>query len=56
MSAPGDAELLISARAALLDALQALDAHRDALVLIGAQIAGVLAADGGVYSDADGGL
>ena len=37
MSAPGDAELLISARAALLDAFQALDAHHDALVLIGAQ-------------------
>ncbi len=37
MSPPGVAELLVSARAALLDALQALQAHRDALVLIGAQ-------------------
>ncbi|HEY4277006.1 MAG TPA: GSU2403 family nucleotidyltransferase fold protein [Conexibacter sp.] len=37
MSATGDADLLIAARAALLDALDALDAQRDALVLIGAQ-------------------
>jgi len=37
MSAPGDAELLIAARAALLDALDALVEHRSALVLIGAQ-------------------
>lgn len=37
MSATGDAELLIAARAALLDALDALVAQRDALVLIGAQ-------------------
>lgn len=37
MSATGDAELLIAARAALLDALDALVEHRDALVLIGAQ-------------------
>lgn len=37
MSAPGDAELLIAARAALLDALDALAGHLDALVLIGAQ-------------------
>jgi nucleotidyltransferase-like protein len=34
---PGDADLLIAARAALLDALQALVDQRDALVLIGAQ-------------------
>ena len=37
MSATGDAELLIAARAALLDALDALVEQRDALVLIGAQ-------------------
>ena len=37
MSPPGDAELLIAARGALLDALDALAAHRDALVVIGAQ-------------------
>lgn len=37
MSAPGDAELLTAARAALLDALDALAGHLDALVLIGAQ-------------------
>lgn len=37
MSAPGDAELLMAARAALLDALDALAGHLDALVLIGAQ-------------------
>lgn len=37
MSAPGDAELLIAARTALLDALDALIDHRGALVLIGAQ-------------------
>lgn len=37
MSPAGDAELLVAARSALLDALQALAVHRDALVLIGAQ-------------------
>lgn len=37
MSPTGDAELLIAARAALLDTLDALVEHRDALVLIGAQ-------------------
>jgi hypothetical protein len=37
MSPAGDAELLIAARAALLDALEALTEQRDALVLIGAQ-------------------
>ena len=37
MSATGDAELLVAARAALLDALAALEAQRDALILIGAQ-------------------
>lgn len=37
MNASGDAELLIAARAALLDALDALTEHHDALVLIGAQ-------------------
>ncbi len=37
MNGPGDAELAIAARAALLDALEALVEQRDALVLIGAQ-------------------
>lgn len=37
MSPPGDADVLIAARGALLDALDALAAHRDALVVIGAQ-------------------
>ncbi len=37
MSATGDADLLVAARSALLDALEALDPHRDALILIGAQ-------------------
>jgi hypothetical protein len=37
MSRPGDAEVLVAARAALLDALEALREQRDALVLIGAQ-------------------
>lgn len=37
MSRAGDAELFVAARSALLDALEALSAHRDALVLIGAQ-------------------
>ena len=37
MSPAGDAELLVAARAALLDALDALTAQRDALMLIGAQ-------------------
>jgi hypothetical protein len=37
MSAIGDADLLAAVRRALLDALDALDAHADALVLIGAQ-------------------
>jgi hypothetical protein len=37
MSAPGDADILVAARSALLDALEALHDQRDALVLIGAQ-------------------
>ncbi|HUA72139.1 MAG TPA: GSU2403 family nucleotidyltransferase fold protein [Solirubrobacteraceae bacterium] len=37
MSAAGDADLLAAARSALLDALDALAAHLDALILIGAQ-------------------
>lgn len=37
MSRAGDAELLVAARSALLDALEALSVHRHALVLIGAQ-------------------
>ncbi len=37
MSPPGDADLLVAARRVLLDALDALAAHRDALVVIGAQ-------------------
>jgi acetyl-CoA acetyltransferase len=37
MNPPGAAELLVAARAALLDALQALVLFRDAVVVIGAQ-------------------
>ena len=37
MNSTGDAELLIAARSALLDALEALVEQRDALVLVGAQ-------------------
>lgn len=37
MSPAGDADLLVAARAALLDALEALRDHHDALILIGAQ-------------------
>jgi len=37
MSLPGDADILVAARSALLDALDALREQRDALVLIGAQ-------------------
>src|SRR5438034_6303109 len=37
MNPPGDAEILVAARSALLDALEALADQRDALVLIGAQ-------------------
>jgi hypothetical protein len=37
MNLPGDAETLVAARSALLDALEALAGQRDALVLIGAQ-------------------
>jgi hypothetical protein len=37
MSLPGDSELLVAARSALLDALEVLSAHHDALVLVGAQ-------------------
>lgn len=38
MSSPGDADdLLVAARSALLDALDALGAHRDSVVVIGAQ-------------------
>jgi hypothetical protein len=37
MSPAGDTDLLVAARSALLDALEALAAHRSALVLIGAQ-------------------
>ena len=37
MSRPGDAEILVAARSALLDALEALADQRAALVLIGAQ-------------------
>ena len=38
MSSPGDADdLLVAARSALLDALGALGAHRDSVVVIGAQ-------------------
>lgn len=34
---PGDADLLVAARTALLDALDALADHREALILVGAQ-------------------
>ena len=37
MKAPGGSDLLVQARSALLDALDALHEHRDAIVLIGAQ-------------------
>ena len=37
MSQPGDTDILVQARGALLDALDALSDHRPALVLIGAQ-------------------
>ena len=38
MSSPGDADnLLIRARSALLDALDALGVHRESIVVIGAQ-------------------
>jgi hypothetical protein len=37
MNPPGDAELPVAARLALLDALDALRPHLDAVVLIGAQ-------------------
>ena len=37
MSQPGDNESLIPVRSALLDALHALRAHRDAVILVGAQ-------------------
>jgi hypothetical protein len=34
---PGEADEFVAARRALLDALEALEAHRDAVVLVGAQ-------------------
>lgn len=37
MNATGDSKLLIEARSALLDALQALDAHCSNVIVIGAQ-------------------
>ncbi len=37
MNTSGDVDLLISARGALLDALEALSAQRDAVIVIGAQ-------------------
>jgi hypothetical protein len=37
MKMPGADDLLIAARSALLHALDALRAHRDAIVLVGAQ-------------------
>lgn len=37
MNPPGSADLLVQARSALLDALEALAVHRDAVIVIGAQ-------------------
>lgn len=37
MKTSGDVDLLIPARGALLDALEALSAQRDAVIVIGAQ-------------------
>ncbi|MGH2882213.1 MAG: hypothetical protein ACRDPA_05845, partial [Solirubrobacteraceae bacterium] len=37
MSLPGDSDLLVLARRVLLDAIEALEGQRDALILIGAQ-------------------
>lgn len=37
MNQPGDDNLLVQARSTLLDALDALDQHRDSLIVIGAQ-------------------
>jgi hypothetical protein len=37
MSQTGGTDLLVAARSALLDALEALHAHRDAVIVIGAQ-------------------
>ena len=37
MSPTGDTDLLVTARSALLDALEALHAHREAVIVIGAQ-------------------
>ncbi len=40
MSPTGDADLVGAARGALLDALEALHAHRDAVIVIGARHGG----------------
>jgi hypothetical protein len=49
MSNPGDADnLVIRARSALLDALDALGAHRDSIVVIGAQAIYLHTADAAV--------
>ena len=37
MSLPGDGDLPVRVRTALLDALEALDQHRDSVVVVGAQ-------------------
>jgi len=37
MSQPGEGDLLVRVRTALLDALEALDRHRDSVVVVGAQ-------------------
>jgi hypothetical protein len=37
MNATGVSDLIVEARSALLDALEALDAHRDSVIVIGAQ-------------------
>ena len=48
MSPTGDGDLLVAARGALLDALAALHAHRDAVIVIGAQAIYLHTGAGGV--------
>lgn len=53
MNAPDGGDLLVAARAALLDALEALGPHRDAVVLIGAQAIYLQAEGPSGFPDAD---